>query len=230
MHHRARDITGQTSGYLTAVSYAGSNGKKSLWLIRCECGREFTLPATEFLKGKQKSCGCKTSELIGNHQRTHGMSGHPAYAVWRSMIDRCRLPTHQAWESYGGRGIWVCEAWANNFEAFWADMGATYKPGLSLDRIDVNGPYSPENCRWVSVKSQNRNRRSNRVIDTPWGQLTVAEASEKSGVGVTTLLYRLDQGVPPALLFSPPDVRNRFTTSSTPGQETDLLCSDGRGR
>src|SRR5690606_24180088 len=211
MHHREKDITGKRSHFLTADAYSGSVGEKSLWRVRCDCGKTLIMPATEFLKGKWKSCGCKRRELISASRRTHGMSKHPAYAVWRSMIDRCRLPTHQAWKNYGGRGIQVCKAW-QTFEGFWADMGPSYRPGLSLDRIDVDGNYAPDNCRWVTTKEQNRNRRTNRYIQTPWGRMTVSEASERSGIGVTTLLYRLDAGVPANLLFQPPDVTNRFTT------------------
>ena len=222
MHHRARDLTGMKYNYLTAVSYAGSDGKKSIWNIRCEaCGRAFTMPATEFLRGKQKSCGCLRYKLISESRTTHGLSKHPLYYVWRSMKERCLLPTAQAWDNYGGRGIKVFDRLLENFENFWADMSPTYHPGLSIDRIDVNGDYCPENCRWVSYKTQGRNKRYNRVIESPWGEITVAEASEKSGIGVTTLLYRIDNGCPNDMLFATPDVTNRFTTSKTQARATD---------
>ena len=151
--------------------------------------------------------------LLSEAQKTHGMSKHPAYAVWRSMCDRCRLPTHQAWKNYGARGIKVCPEWEGSFENFWADMGAAYKKGLTLERIDVNKGYSKENCTWATMKSQARNKRKNVRINTPWGLVTVAEASERSGVGVTTILYRIKAGVPERLLLTKPDVRNRFVTS-----------------
>jgi hypothetical protein len=213
MHHRARDITGMKLFSLTAISYAGSDGKKSLWLFRCDCGKEFIMPATEFLKERQKSCGCQKLALISKANSTHRMSTHPAYFVWRSMKDRCTLPTHQAWENYGGRGIRVCQRWLDSFEAFWEDMGPTYKRGLTLDRKNVNGNYTPENCRWVSMKTQGRNKRNNQIINTQWGRITISEASEISGIGVTTLCYRLAAGWPENLLFAEPDVTNRFMTS-----------------
>lgn len=221
MHHRARDISGMKLHYLTAIVYAGSDGKKSLWTIRCDCGQELVMPASEFLKGRQKSCGCQRSAAL-SAPKSHGMSKHPAYWVWRSMRDRCRLPSHHAWANYGGRGIKVCPQWDASFEAFWADMGPTYQRGLSLDRIDVNRGYCPENCRWVAFKTQNNNRRSNRYVDTPWGLMTVAEAAERSGIPKTTLTYRLDHGCPQAHLFDAPDVTNRFTTSSTADRVADL--------
>ena len=212
MHHRARDITDMRLNYLTAVAYAGSDGKKSLWKIRCDCGKEFVMQASEFLKGRQKSCGCMRQKLIGDAQATHRLSAHPMYHVWRSMKARCLLPTSQTWENYGGRGIMVCDRWLESFENFWEDMSPGYQPGLSLDRIDVDGNYCPENCRWVSDKIQARNRRDNRLMKTPQGVMTVAEASERFGIGVTTLIYRLDHNTPEDMLFSKPDVTNRFTT------------------
>ena len=106
----------------------------------------------------------------------------------------------------------VCDRWLESFENFWEDMSPGYQPGLSLDRIDVDGNYCPENCRWVSDKIQARNRRDNRLMKTPQGVMTVAEASERFGIGVTTLIYRLDHNTTEDMLFSKPDVTNRFTT------------------
>jgi len=224
MHHRAKDITGERLFYLTAISYAGSDGKKSIWNIRCDCGKLFTMPASEWRKGKQKSCGCMTKRLISLANSTHGMSRTPIFNVWHSMKERCECPTAQAWHNYGGRGIRVCKEWSESFEAFYRDMGPTYRPGLTLDRIDVNGDYEPDNCRWITAKEQCRNKRCNRYIDTPWGRITIAEASERSGIGVTTLCYRLSRGVEGDLLFVKPDTRNRFTTSKTQEVSTDSRC------
>lgn len=212
MQHHVRDLTGYQSGYLTAISYAGSDGKKSLWNVRCDCGKMIVMPGTELTKGKCKSCGCQRNQLIGEKNRRHGMSRLPIWNVWHSMKQRCENPRAQAWKNYGGRGITVCKRWSESFENFLEDMGAGYQEGLTLDRIDVNGNYEPNNCRWITMKEQARNKRHNRIISTPWGEMTVAEASERSGIGVTTLLYRLDHNVPGALLFTTPDTRNRFMT------------------
>lgn len=212
MHHRARNITGMKLKSLTALEYHGSDGKKSLWKIQCDCGKIIVMPASEFMKQKQSSCGCQRTELIKQSRTTHGMSKHPAFAVWRSMKVRCTLPAHQAWHNYGGRGIRVCERWLESFENFWADMGPSYEKGLSIDRIDNNGDYEPKNCRWVSDKTQSRNKRTNTLISTPWGRMTVSEAAERSGIKANTILYRLNHKCPREFLFSPADATNRFTT------------------
>ena len=136
MHHRARDLTGEKLGYLTAIRYIGSDQKKSIWEVKCECGTLKPMQAQEFVKQQKKgivaSCGCMRRATIGRRNTTHGMSGHPAFAVWRSMNDRCHLASHQAYHNYGARGIAVCERWRESFENFWADMGPTYRTGVSI--------------------------------------------------------------------------------------------------
>jgi len=202
MHHRAKDLTGLRSHSLTALKYLGSDGRKSIWTVHCDCGTEKAMTAVEFLKGREKSCGC---QRYARMHRTHGMSRHPAYAVWRSMRDRCQLPTHQAWKNYGRRGITVCPEWDASFKAFWRDMGPTYQSGLTIERVDNNAGYSAANCIWATYKTQARNTRRSRRIATPWGEMTVTEASERSGIGVTTLLYRIDHDGNPYSIFSTPD-------------------------
>lgn len=212
MHHRAKDITGLRVGYLTALRYHGSDGKRSLWVVRCDCGAEKLMPASEMKKqaarGTVASCGCKRRESISTRRTQHGMSKHPAYAVWRSMCDRCRLPSHHAWHNYGARGITVCERWAASFAAFWADMGPTYRPGLTLDRIDNSAGYSPENCRWATYEQQANNTRMNRMV----GDKTAAQLAQELGVKRSTMYYRLAKGVPVERLGEAPDVSRRFTT------------------
>lgn len=216
MHHRARDLTGLSVGYLTARHYAGSDGRRSLWQVDCACGNTIRMQASEFLaltrRGIKAPCGCRRKESIGEKNKKHGMSYHAAYAVYRSMLDRCRLPTHQAWANYGGRGIKVCARWQESFANFWADMGNTYEKGLTIDRIDNNGNYEKDNCRWVSAKRQARNKRSNIIINTPWGRMTAAEAADRAGVNRTTVYYRLSVGMPDSLVLLAPGALPRCST------------------
>lgn len=214
---RAKDVTGLRVGNLTAEARIGSDGRRSVWRIRCDCGETRTMKLQNYMKlvreARLTSCGCRKKEFMREAFKTHGMTRHPAYAVWRSMNDRCRLPTHQAWANYGGRGITVCEDWRTSFKAFWCDMGPTYQAGLTLDRTNNDGPYSPENCRWVSSKEQARNKRGNTHIDTPLGRMTVSELAERTGIGVTTLLYRVQRGVTGAALMEKPNLSRKFSTS-----------------
>ena len=209
MGRPAKDITGLRFGYLTATRRVGSlqtgTGLRPLWEVRCDCGRVKQMVSSIYCKGEQKSCGCQRYEIIASVNRTHGMSRHPAYWVWRSMVDRCKLPTHQAWANYGGRGITVCPEW-QSFETFWADMGPTYRRGLALERKDNAAGYSPANCEWATHRKQANNRRGNVYIPTWFGPITVAEASRLTGIGHTTLLYRLSVGADPSTMLSTPDL------------------------
>ena len=130
------------------------------------------------------------------------------------MMDRCALPTHQAWRNYGARGIGVCDRWRASFENFWADMGETYQPGLTLDRTDNAKGYGPENCRWADYKTQMRNTRNNRMLSTPLGEMPLWQAVELTGIGQTTLLYRANNNWPAKDMFRPPNLKPRSLTSS----------------
>ena len=200
MHHRAKDITGLRVGYLTAIRYQGSDGKKSIWEVACDCGKVILMEASQLKKNLQRgvrsSCGCMRKATQSEKRTRHGMSQHPAFWVWRSMNDRCRLPTHQAYKNYGARGITVCERWQEKFENFWEDMGEKYRTGLTLERLDNSLGYSKENCDWRTHKHQANNTRKNHWINTPDGRMTCMQASEYYGVGYTTLLYRLDHEWP----------------------------------
>lgn len=210
------NLQGRTFNYLTVISDAGNTPSgKSQWLVECVCGTRKVLAAQSFYRATDhpviKSCGCMKAQLIAEKTRTHGMSKHPAFAVWLSMLARCQRKSHPAWKNYGGRGITTCSDW-QTFEGFWTDMGSSYQPGLSLDRIDNSKGYFKANCRWTTMTRQACNRRGNRRIHTPWGYLTVSEASRKSGIGYSTLLYRLDQKVSRDRIFETPDMGRKFNT------------------
>ena len=214
---RARDLSGQTFGYLTATAFMGTDGRYALWTFQCRCGASVAKPGAKVTKevrrGGTPNCGCSSGALAAAKLRTHGMSKHPAYAVWRSMLDRCRLPSHQAWKNYGGRGITVCERW-RSFENFWQDMGPSYSRGMDLDRRDNNAGYSPENCQWVTRRDNTMNKRNTvRGVDIP-------ALSKATGIGRSTLYNRVRSGWPLDKLVIPPDVRNRSSTFSTADRGT----------
>lgn len=156
------DLTGMKFWRWTVVAPARKDGEV-IWWCQCECGTEKFVSGPNLRSGKTKSCGCLQKEMARNQHRVHRMSGHPIYNSWGGMRDRCYNPNTKEWQHYGGRGIKVCKRW-DEFKNFLADMFATWEPGLTLDRIDVNGNYEPSNCRWADYSTQNRNRRSRAEI------------------------------------------------------------------
>ena len=143
--------------------------------------------------------------------RTHGMYQHPAYSTWEAMWQRCRNPKDARYKHYGGRGIKVCQRWAK-FEAFWADMGAAWQFGLSLDRIDNDSDYKPGNCRWATHRMQARNSQRTRMVDTPSGRLCLKDAARLMGIPYNRIMKRLHLGWKLEDVLLPPtpmDERNR---------------------
>lgn len=157
-----KDYTGQKQGKLTAISFAYTKNGKTYWLFRCDCGKEFVSRVDAVFNGKRKKycCGCEKKSI-----ETHGMSYHPLMSVWADIKQRCLNPKNASFYRYGGRGIKICDEWENNSQAFfdWAFQNG-YKENLSIDRIDPNGNYLPENCRWTDKSTQSANRRSNGNI------------------------------------------------------------------
>lgn len=189
----ARDLRGMKSNYLTALCPTGLRQSSAVaWLCRCECGEEVLISASRFLLGRAKSCGCKTSYLIGKRLRRHGLTESPTWKSWKSMMDRCYLPAHKSYKDYGGRGIAVCERWGI-FENFLADMGER-PAGLTLERMNNSGDYEPGNCRWASRKEQANNRRSSNLLSMGGLCLTVAQWAEKTGIPSDTIARRISLG------------------------------------
>ena len=159
---------GEVFGRLTVIGPAPpteDNHHRSQWFCECECDGNIKGYDPRNLKvGNSRSCGCLQRELASVANRTHGMAHkHPLYAMWVSMRGRCNSPTNGSYHHYGGRGITVDTRW-DDFERFIADVGDKPSPQHSLDRIDNDGPYSPENCKWATATEQVLNRRPFRGI------------------------------------------------------------------
>lgn len=186
------DLTDQIFGLWRVL---GPSNRKHHWRVQCKCGTEKELAGGELRRTRKpsRSCGC----LGSSAQHKHGQSRTKLYAVWRAMCDRCRNSRNKNWDRYGGRGITVCARWLgeNGFENFAADVGAGKSEGKSLDRINNDAGYSPENVRWVDMKTQGRNRCNSRMLTHDGKTMSVVEWGEHLGINHGTIATRLSRGM-----------------------------------
>jgi hypothetical protein len=158
---RFKDITGQKFGRLTAIKLIGTNEKgHTVWLFGCDCGVQKEISSSEVLKHSTKSCGCLRKDGKEKASLVHGGFGTRVHRIWSGMLSRCRNPVNKDYKNYGGRGIQVCDEW-HDFSKFqnWA-LNNGYSDDLSIDRIDSNGNYCPQNCKFSTITEQARNKRN----------------------------------------------------------------------
>lgn len=195
------DLVGRQFGRLKVIARAESEDRHLKWVCECECGRHTTVYGDSLKRGTTKSCGCLKSEYLrentGKRFRTHGQSESKIYGVHQNIKKRCYSTNSKDYGLYGGRGIEVCSEWLgeNGFENFfkWA-MENGYKEGLTIDRKNVNGDYSPDNCRWITNREQQLNKRNSHFLSFNGETKTVAEWAETLGKNDSTLRSRLSAG------------------------------------
>lgn len=189
------NAVGQRFGRLVVIDraedYVSPQGNRSTrWLCRCDCGNEIITAWSVLKAGRAVSCGCKKKERF----TVHSMYGTRLYKIYHKIRDRCYNQNHQAYRHYGGRGIEICDEW-QDFKNFyeWA-IANGYEEHLTIDRIDVNGDYSPDNCRWITQKEQLSNTRRNRYLTYDGETLTVTQWAEKTGLKRSTIANRIAKG------------------------------------
>jgi hypothetical protein len=186
-----KDLLGKSFGKWLVVGYGGSESGFTRWVCVCECGTERAVFSNSLLSGRSTSCGCAITPRVAHGHKCGGQQS-PTYMTWRAMLRRCGDSKSACFKDYGGRGIKVCEQW-KSFEAFLSDMGERPK-GKNLDRIDCDGDYTVENCRWTTNKENNNNRRNNRRLEFNGQTLTVSQWADVLGIRPATIYTRLFRG------------------------------------
>lgn len=201
------DLTGQRYGKLVVLRPVGKNKfGGSMWLCRCDCGTEKAVSLNALRNGYTKSCGCLEREnrkAFGTRsKRIHNGVGTRLYRVWMGMKTRCYNENDEHWKDYGSRGIKVCAEWEHSFENFreWA-IAHGYSDELTIDRIDFNSDYCPDNCRWVTKADQQRNKRNNRYYTYHGEKKLLQGWADEFGVTRSMLQGRIRRGQDPQQVF-----------------------------
>ena len=197
-----KDVTGERAGRLTAIAFSGrckKPGGNAIWLCKCDCGKFVERPWANVRRSKTPSCGCYVKDRMSNLNKTHGGRNDRLYLVWMDMRRRCTDPRDSNFHNYGMRGITVCDEWQDyaKFREWAHDNG--YEDDVAhgkctIDRIDSDQGYFPQNCRWVDMKTQANNRRNNVLIEHDGETKTVSQWAQKYGVRYGLLRRRLAAG------------------------------------
>lgn len=190
---RVKVEQGKTYNHLKAIAFSHMDeNQNQIWLCECDCGNKYYVKASSLVSGHTKSCGCR------QHYHTnykHGLSDSRLFNIYYKMIERCYKPSVSTYKNYGAKEIMVCDEWRNDFIAFavWSLQNG-YSDDLSIDRIDNNKGYSPDNCRWVSMKEQQNNRTNNRWLSYNGETHTMSQWADITGISEATIYARLKLG------------------------------------
>jgi len=191
------DLTGKTFSRLTVTGQAPKINNRIKWHCKCVCGGSTITDSNGLLSGHTKSCGCLQREkaaITGKNSKTHGMRYSVEYQTWVDIKRRCNDPKRESFKHYGARGITVCDRWLHSFENFFEDMGKRPDTKSSIERIDNDGPYSPDNCKWATITEQNRNKTGCIKITHNGVTKTASEWSIDIGGSRNIISQRLKRG------------------------------------
>lgn len=186
----AKKLTGLRFGRLVAIKQLSSRHKRACWGCLCDCGAAVSKSTANLTRGRVNSCGCKSIEH-GSARRGQKSS---EYLIWVSMRQRCSNPKNKSWHRYGGRGISVCDSWAESFEIFLADMGPRPSTNHSIERLDNAGDYRPGNCAWRTMQDQARNTRRNIIVKVDGRSMPLVQATELRGMPYKLVYDRMYRG------------------------------------
>ena len=191
------DLVGQRFGRLTVIGRAENDKyNHARWHCMCDCGNASVAWGSNLKKGRTLSCGCLKVEKMGSGiNKKHGMKNHPLYSIYTGMRGRCYSVTNKAYANYGGRGISVCDEWLENPVIFfeWA-MTNGWEPGLTIERTDNDGGYSPDNCKWATITEQNRNKRNVKKVTFNGEERLLCDLIRESGLNEAAIRKRVESG------------------------------------
>lgn len=202
------NLEGKKFGRLTVISLSDrrTSGGNAIWLCKCDCGSETFVSSSRLKNGSTRSCGCLAKEVtsermkVNSYRATHHGSTERLYRIWRAIINRCYNKNDTRYKDYGGRGIAVCDEWKKDYSSFREfALNNGYDPkckygDCTIDRINVDGNYCPENCRFVSFLVQENNKRNNRTLTYKGKTQTVAQWAKETGIKPGTLYSRVERG------------------------------------
>jgi hypothetical protein len=193
---KVKDRTGERFGKLLVVGFSHRDSRTH-WHVKCDCGNTNIVDGGNLKMGRTKSCGC----AIYRNRGTHRMSKTVTYTCYSSMKARCYYHGENNYKDYGGRGIRVCQRWLDSFENFYEDMGERPK-GMSIERIDNNGDYEPDNCRWATQREQMNNTRRNVALEYKGRTMNMSQWARELGISRACLWKRVDDNLPKESIFT----------------------------
>lgn len=191
-----KDLSGQKFGKLTVISYAETRNRKPFWHCLCDCGTLKKLRSDHFQSGNTTSCGCAHIQACKEFPKhiTHGKGHTPEYKIYHKIKQRCHNPNNPSYKNYGGRGIIMCERWYQSFPSFLEDMGTRPSPNHTIERVNNDGLYDPQNCIWATRKVQSRNQRKTIRLIIHNKQASLMEWAEIADIPPHAIRARLMRG------------------------------------